>query len=123
MSVVIIGGLVCMTISFVDGQVITGIISFLTVLVPVVIWFSDDKDNQHRDDKFLKLKEEVDSYGMKIVDNPEYIYAITDASNHFLFGIRRQDGSIEWGAGVPAPIRKELEKLDMRIKKVENTTG
>ena len=119
MLIVIIGGLVCMLLSFVNEQVVTGIISFLTVLVPVVIWFSDDKENQERDDKFIKLKEDVESYGMKLIDNPEWIYAITDAADHLLFGIHRHDGSIEWGAGVPRPIREEISELKKRIAELE----
>jgi len=35
-----------------------------------------------------------------------------------LFGIHT-DGSIEWGVGVPTPIRKELEKLDLRVRELE----
>ena len=35
-----------------------------------------------------------------------------------LFGIHT-DGSIEWGVGVPTPIRKELEKLELRVRELE----
>ena len=42
---------------------------------------------------------------MKVVrDNPEYLYAITDANGVFLFGIKR-DASIEWAVGVPQPVK------------------
>ena len=91
----------------------------LTATIPVTIWFLDDKENQVRDDKFLKLRDEVESYGMKVTGNPEWIYAITDASDHLLFGIHRSDGSIEWGVGVPTPIEKKISELARRVDKLE----
>ena len=42
--------------------------------------------------------------------SPEFIKAIVDTENHFLFGIHL-DGSIEWGKGIPAPIRTKLQEL------------
>lgn len=44
------------------------------------------------------------------IDSPEFIKAIVDAEDHFLFGIQR-DGSIEWGKGIPAPIRAKLQEI------------
>lgn len=44
------------------------------------------------------------------IDSPEFINAIVDAEDHFLFGIQR-DGSIEWGKGIPAPIRAKLQEI------------
>lgn len=44
------------------------------------------------------------------IDSPEFIKAIVDAEDHFLFGIQR-DGSIEWGKGIPAPIRSKLQEI------------
>lgn len=47
---------------------------------------------------------------MKIVrNNPEYLYAITDANGVFLFGIKR-DASIEWAKGIPTPLAEEIAK-------------
>ncbi|MBO5977118.1 MAG: hypothetical protein J6Q26_01395, partial [Bacteroidales bacterium] len=49
--------------------------------------------------------------------NPEYLYAITDNSGFFLFGIKK-DGSVEWTVGVPSEIKKELvEKVDKVLGK------
>ena len=65
------------------------------------------------------IKEEVlDSYGLKIVENPEWLWVVLDAANHVLFGIKR-DGSIEWPIGVPEPIMKEIEALKKRINELE----
>ena len=64
--------------------------------------------------------EEVESYGMKVIDNPEWIYAITDASDHLLFGIHSSDGSIEWGAGIPTLIKNKISELTQRVEKLEN---
>lgn len=44
------------------------------------------------------------------IDSPEFIKAIVDSEDHFLFGIQL-DGSIEWGKGIPAPIRAKLQEI------------
>lgn len=49
------------------------------------------------------------------IESPEFIKAIADAENHFLFGIQL-DGSIEWGKGIPAPIRAKLQEIINQCK-------
>ena len=44
------------------------------------------------------------------IESPEFIKAIVDAENHFLFGIQL-DGSIDWAKGIPAPIRAKLKEI------------
>lgn len=44
------------------------------------------------------------------IESPEFFKAIVDAEDHFLFGIQL-DGSIEWGKGIPAPIRVKLQEI------------
>lgn len=44
------------------------------------------------------------------IESPEFIKAIVDAEDHFLLGIQL-DGSIEWGKGIPAPIRTKLQEI------------
>ena len=44
------------------------------------------------------------------IESPEFFKAIVDAEDHFLFGIQL-DGSIEWGKGIPAPIRAKLQEI------------
>lgn len=44
------------------------------------------------------------------IESPEFINAIVDSEDHFLFGIQL-DGSIEWGKGIPAPIRTKLQEI------------
>jgi len=119
MGTVFIAAVVFSAISFCSCEILNGFGYILTATIPVTIWFLDDKENQVRDDKFLKLRDEVESYGMKVIDNPEWIYAITDASDHLLFGIHRSDGSIEWGVGVPTPIEKKISELARRVDKLE----
>lgn len=46
----------------------------------------------------------------RYIQNEEFINAIVDAEDHFLFGIKL-DGSIEWGKGIPAPIRTKLQEI------------
>lgn len=43
-------------------------------------------------------------------ESPEFLHCIVDAEDHFLFGIQL-DGSIEWGKGIPAPIRAKLQEI------------
>ena len=44
------------------------------------------------------------------IESPEFIKAIVDAEDHFLFGIQL-DGSIEWGKGIPTPVRAKLQEI------------
>lgn len=44
------------------------------------------------------------------IESPEFLHCIVDAEDHFLFGIKF-DGSIEWGKGIPAPIRAKLQEI------------
>lgn len=44
------------------------------------------------------------------IESPEFIKAIVDSEDHFLFGIQL-DGSIEWGKGIPAPIKAKLQEI------------
>lgn len=44
------------------------------------------------------------------IESPEFIKAIVDSEDHFLFGIQL-DGSIEWGKGIPVPIRTKLQEI------------
>jgi hypothetical protein len=50
------------------------------------------------------------------IESPEFIKAIVDAKDHFLFGIQL-DGSIEWGKGIPAPIRTKLQEIINQCQK------
>lgn len=44
------------------------------------------------------------------IESPEFLHCIVDAECRFLFGIQL-DGSIEWGKGIPAPIRAKLQEI------------
>lgn len=44
------------------------------------------------------------------IESPEFIKAIVDAEYKFLLGIQL-DGSIEWGKGIPAPIRQRIQEV------------
>lgn len=44
------------------------------------------------------------------IESPEFIKVIVDAEDHFLLGIQL-DGSIEWGKGIPAPIRQRIQEV------------
>ncbi len=119
MSIVIITGVVCAFYFFAIGNYMDAILSILTVVAPASIWHSDYVESKKQHKQLISLQERVESYGMKVIDNPEWIYAITDAEDHFLFGIRQKDGSVDWGTGIPGPIREQLDKLNKRVGKLE----
>jgi hypothetical protein len=45
-----------------------------------------------------------------IANNPEYLYAITDKYDRFLFGVKK-DGGIEWAVGIPQPVKDAVDSL------------
>ena len=44
------------------------------------------------------------------IESPEFIHCIVDSDNHLLFGIQL-DGSIEWGKGIPTPIKDKFQEV------------
>ena len=44
------------------------------------------------------------------IESPEFINCIVDSDNHILFGIQL-DGSIEWGKGIPTPIKDKFQEI------------
>ena len=52
----------------------------------------------------------------RYIQNEEFIKVIVDAEDHFLLGIQL-DGSIEWGKGIPAPIRAKLQEIINQCQK------
>ena len=50
------------------------------------------------------------------VENPEFVYVKTDSEGKILWAIKT-DGSIEWGKGIPAPIRTKLQEIVKQITK------
>ena len=64
MLIVIVGGIVCMILSFLDidakyNKYVVGVLSGLTVIVPAVIWYSDGKDNERRDNTLAKHEDSL----------------------------------------------------------------
>lgn len=44
------------------------------------------------------------------IESPEFIKVIVDANDHLLFTINL-DGEVDWGKGIPAPIRAKLQEI------------
>lgn len=44
------------------------------------------------------------------IESPEFIKIIVDANDHLLFSINL-DGEVDWGKGIPAPIRAKLQEI------------
>lgn len=70
-----------------------------------------------------------------IIQNPEYILAVVDANDKLLFGIK-YNGEVEWGDGVPSPIKvflqehyqsklsvSQIESIASIADKVDKVTG
>lgn len=70
-------------------------------------YYTKEETNEKLAETDAKLSE-LGSY----VSNLEYVRAYTDADGLFLWGIK-QDGSIEWAKGVPTPVKKYIESLDL----------
>lgn len=60
---------------------------------------------------------------LKIVSNDEYIYAVTDNEDRFLFGIK-SNGDVDWSNGIPDIIKTQLDTKALAIdgRKVINST-
>lgn len=50
----------------------------------------------------------------RYIFNEEFIFAMVDANDVFLAGIR-WDGSVEWSKGIPSPIRAKLQEIVSQI--------
>ena len=44
------------------------------------------------------------------IESPEFLYCIVDANDHLLLTINL-DGEVDWGKGIPAPIRAKLQEI------------
>ena len=66
----------------------------------------------------------IDGYqGTYYSENPEWVKVITDSDEKVLAGIKA-DGTVEWSAGVPTPIKDFIkqrleEQLDLKVDKEE----
>lgn len=50
------------------------------------------------------------------IESPEFIKAIVDANDHLLFTINL-DGEVDWGKGIPSPIKAKLQEIINQCKK------
>ena len=64
------------------------------------------------------LINETFANGVKIASNDEYVFALMDKNDTFLFGIER-DGSVSWNKGVPQAF---LEALNAKQDKIDGKT-
>ncbi len=65
--------------------------------------FADNTEIRNEDGATIKTP-------FREIVSSEFLHCIVDTEDHFLFGIQL-DGSIEWGKGVPAPIRAKLQEI------------
>ena len=61
--------------------------------------------------------------GVKIIESDEFVYAVTDSADKFLFGVKA-DGSFEWSKGIPYFLRKSIEEISASLlNKVDKVEG
>ena len=59
----------------------------------------------------------------RLYSNDEYLYAIVDADDTLIFGIKR-DGSVDWAVGIPTPIQDALTPIVSALaNKVDKVSG
>ena len=85
--------------------------------------------NAELDNKFRKadIAQKLGDAGDKVVsqsalpfreiDSPEFLYCLVDADDHLLLGIQL-DGSIEWEAGIPSPVRAKLQNIADKLQQI-----
>lgn len=92
---------------------------WLLVISQVVIGFSlavqSFISGKNAKREISDVHKRIDELGFRIIDSPEYLYAMVDAEDHVLFCVRT-DGTIDWALGIPYPIKKELERLETKIE-------
>ena len=72
---------------------------WLLVISQVVIWFSlavqSFISGRNAKREISDVHKRIDELGFRIIDSPEYLYAMVDAEDHVLFCVRT-DGTIDW---------------------------
>ena len=66
------------------------------------------------------LVDSVFASGVSVISNDEYLFAVIDSNNVFLFGVAK-DGRFVWSKGIPKEI--ELAISDLENTKVDKETG
>ncbi len=103
---------------FTDWDWVTISIVFAGVVGVIISLSSSIKSKNSLEDLKESLKALLESEGYELTNNPEWLRVLVDSEDKIIIGIKR-DGSIEWGAGIPRPIREEFEKLERRLAKLE----
>lgn len=57
---------------------------------------------------------------LKVISNAEYVFAVVDSNEIFLFGIKK-DGSVEWQKGIPTPLKENI--INLLSQKVDKEVG
>lgn len=61
------------------------------------------------------LIDSIFANGVSVVSNSQYIFALVDNDDTFLFGIEK-DGSVTWNKGVPKTIEKALTEMELALE-------
>ena len=71
----------------------------------------------------MSLIDAVFANGVKVKSDPEYVFALVDPSDTFLFGIRK-NGEVSWAKGLPEWLKSRLDQLSTDVAaKVDKVAG
>ena len=85
---------------------------------------SDTDDNiadvnasiQNVEKKNNELLEKINSYGFSFIKASGYLFKVEDSAGNFLFGLK-ENGTPDWGNGIPMPIREYMNTFYLNVKK------
>lgn len=108
--------LISVVIPFVSLKITKDLnLSLTQFVIGILLAIQSFMASMNSEKKLSKVNNRIDELGFHFIESPEYLYAITDAEDKLLFCVRT-DGTIDWALGIPHPIKKELERLEMKIE-------
>lgn len=97
-------------------------LSLMQVVIGLVLGLQSALESKRMHSKVVKLTKRMDETGVKVVDNPEYLYSLVDSVEHVLFSID-YEGCVDWQKGIPKPIKLELDTIKRDIANIKKNMG
>ena len=84
-------------------------LSITQFVIGLVLGLQSALESKRMHSKVEKLTKRIDETGVKLVDNPEYVYSLVD--------------SVDWQKGIPKPIKLELDSIKRDIANIKKNMG
>ena len=97
-------------------------LSITQFVIGLVLGLQSALESKRMHSKVEKLTKRIDETGVKLVDNPEYVYSLVDSVEHVLFSID-YEGCVDWQKGIPKPIKLELDSIKRDIANIKKNMG